>query len=37
MDSEQEKGIITYQEKIGNYNSGDSIDICLPIITYQEK
>ena len=29
--------IITYQEKLGNYNCQTIIKICSEIITYQEK
>ncbi len=29
--------IITYQEKLGNYNSLSDIFVLPPIITYQEK
>ena len=29
--------IITYQEKLGNYNAGLITDISTNIITYQEK
>ena len=29
--------IITYQEKSGNYNAYDCVDLNVRIITYQEK
>ena len=29
--------IITYQEKLGNYNDGDDYGYTVKIITYQEK